>query len=400
MALESNYCKTFQTNWRDKSHESCQSHESQSSYGYIHHRTTQNMTTIINLNDIERKAAEQISHNAHEYYVGGGADEITIAENKRAFQEISLLPRVLRDVSQRSLDISLIGQTFAMPIGIAPTAMQRLAHADGELATARAAAAMNVPMILSTTSTIALEDVARVKGVPLWFQVYVYKDREATREIAQRAAQSGCKALVLTVDTPYLGKREREIKSGFHLPPNMELPNYRALGKTSVSQGKEESGLARHFTENIDPALTWKDVEWLRTVSGLPIVVKGILRSDDATMAAEHGAAGIIVSNHGGRQVDTALATIRALPAIAEAVENRLDIMLDGGVRRGTDVLKALALGAKAVFLGRPILWGLGYDGEQGVKRVLEILRDEFDLTMALCGCRNVAEITRDLLHE
>jgi 4-hydroxymandelate oxidase len=358
------------------------------------------MAVIINLNDIERKAAEQISHNAYEYYVGGGADEITIAENKRAFQEISLLPRVLRDVSQRSLETLLLGQKFSVPIGIAPTAMQRLAHTEGELATARAAAAMNVPMILSTTSTIALEDVAHVQGVSLWFQVYVYKDREATRELAQRAADNGCKALVLTVDTPYLGKREREIRSGFHLPPNMELPNYRALGKTSVSQGNEESGLARHFTENIDPALTWKDVEWLRTISGLPVVVKGILRSDDAKKAAEHGAAGIIVSNHGGRQVDTALATIRALPAIAEAVENRLDIMLDGGVRRGTDVLKALALGAKAVFLGRPILWGLGYDGEQGVKRVLEILRDEFDLAMALCGCRNIAEITRDLLYE
>jgi 4-hydroxymandelate oxidase len=358
------------------------------------------MTTIINLNDIERKAAEQISHNAHEYYVGGGADEITIAENKRAFQEIALLPRVLRDVSQRSLTASLLGQTFAMPIGIAPTAMQRLAHADGELATARAAAAMNVPMILSTTSTIALEDVASVKGAPLWFQIYVYKDREATREMAARAAASGYKALVLTVDTPYLGKREREIRVGFHLPPNLELPNFRAIGATSVDVVKQGSGLAQHFMDNIDPALTWKDVEWLRTVSGLPVVVKGILRSDDATMAAEHGAAGIIVSNHGGRQVDTALATIRALPAIAEAVENRLDIMLDGGVRRGTDVLKALALGAKAVFLGRPILWGLGYDGEQGVTRVLEILRDEFDLTMALCGCRSVAEITRDLLHE
>jgi 4-hydroxymandelate oxidase len=358
------------------------------------------MTTIINLNDIERKAAEQISHNAHEYYVGGGADEITIAENKRAFQEIALLPRVLRDVSQRSLTASLLGQTFAMPIGIAPTAMQRLAHADGELATARAAAAMNVPMILSTTSTIALEDVASVKGAPLWFQIYVYKDREATREMAARAAASGYKALVLTVDTPYLGKREREIRVGFHLPPNLELPNFRAIGATSVDVVKQGSGLAQHFMDNIDPALTWKDVEWLRTVSGLPVVVKGVLRSDDATMAAEHGAAGIIVSNHGGRQVDTALATIRALPAIAEAVENRLDIMLDGGVRRGTDVLKALALGAKAVFLGRPILWGLGYDGEQGVTRVLEILRDEFDLTMALCGCRSVAEITRDLLHE
>lgn len=358
------------------------------------------MTPVINLADIERKAAEQMSHNAHEYYIGGAADEISIAENARSFRSLSLLPRVMRDVSVRSLETTLLGQPFSMPIGIAPTAMQRLAHADGELATARAAAAMRVPMILSTTSTVAVEDVARVPDVALWFQVYVYKDREATREVADRAAASGCKALVLTVDTPYLGKREREIKVGFHLPPGMELPNYRALGTTTVPEGKQESGLARHFTENIDPALTWNDVEWLRSLTNLPIVVKGILRSDDARMAVEHGAAGIIVSNHGGRQVDTALATIRALPAIAEAVDNRLEIMLDGGVRRGTDVVKALALGAKAVFLGRPILWGLACNGERGARQVLEILRDEFDLSMALCGCRNVAEIIRDLVVE
>ena len=355
---------------------------------------------VLNLADIEREALTKLPQNAREYYLGGAADEITIADNRRAFDDIALLPRVLRDVSERSLRTTLLSTPFSMPIGIAPTAMQRLAHTDGEIATARAAAKMEVPMILSTTSTIALEDVASVPGVSLWFQVYVYKDREVTRELAQRAAAVGCQALVLTIDTPYLGKREREARVGFHLPPGLDLPNYRALGSTRVLASDGESGLARHFTENIDTALTWKDVEWLQNVSGLPVVVKGILRSDDALQAVHHGAAGVIVSNHGGRQLDTALATIGALPAITEAVGGAMDVMLDGGVRRGTDILKALALGAKAVFLGRPILWGLAYDGEKGVQRVLEILRDEFDLAMALCGCRNLEEITNDLLAQ
>ncbi|MFY8001881.1 MAG: alpha-hydroxy acid oxidase [Candidatus Kapaibacteriota bacterium] len=356
------------------------------------------MQTIVNLADIEREALTKLSANAREYYIGGAADEITVRQNQTAFQHIALLPRVLRNVAQRSLQTTLLGETFAMPIGIAPTAMQRLAHEDGEFATARAAASMSVPMILSTTATVAVEDVAKVAGVSLWFQVYVYKDREVTREIAQRAAQSGCKALVLTVDAPYLGKREREVRVGFHLPPNVDLPNYRQLGSTSVKAGVGESGLARHFLDNIDPALTWKDVEWLQAVSGLPVVVKGILRGDDAVLAQQHGAAGVIVSNHGGRQLDTAAATIDALAAITDALGGSIEVMLDGGIRRGTDVLKALALGARAVFLGRPILWGLSYDGEQGVQRVLEILRDEFDLAMALCGCRSVAEIDAGLV--
>lgn len=356
------------------------------------------MSLLLNLQDYEREAASKLDANALEYYVGGADDEITIARNREAFSEISLLPRVLRGVSKRDLSASLLTESFAMPIGIAPTAMQRLAHDDGELATARAAASMGVPMILSTTSTVAVEEVACVPGLSLWFQVYVYKDRLATKELAQRAVKAGCKALVLTVDAPYLGKREREARMGFHLPPNLRLPNYERLGSTHVAGSEGESGLARHFIQNIDPALTWDDVTWLKEISGLPVIVKGILRADDALLAKQYGADGIIVSNHGGRQLDTAEASIYALEAIAEVIGTSMELLLDGGVRRGTDVLKALALGAKAVFLGRPILWGLAIDGEQGVKRVLEIIRDEFDLAMALAGCRNIGEITHDLL--
>lgn len=363
-----------------------------------HHKP--NMDHLLNLADIERVGREQLSDNAREYYAGGAADEYTLKANSTAYQDIFLRPRILRDVSTRNLTSTVLEQSFAMPIGIAPTAMQRLAHDDGELATARAAQNLRVPMICSTTSTYSIEDVVQRSGADVWFQVYVYKDREATRTMLQRAVDAGCKALVLTADTPFLGKREREARIGFHLPPGVDLPNYRHLqhSPTNVSQGNGESGLAQHFLDNIDPALTWKDVDWLVAQTPLPVVVKGVMRPDDAIMAWKHGAKGVIVSNHGGRQLDTALASILALQPIADAVGEVLDVMLDGGVRRGTDVVKALALGAKAVFMGRPILYGLAWDGEAGVKRVLEIMRDELDLAMALCGCRAIEEITGDLV--
>lgn len=359
------------------------------------------MTHILNLFDIERAAKEKLSRNAREYYIGGAADEITIKENIRAFQRLHLRPRVLTNVSIRTLTTTLLGNQVAMPIGIAPTAMQRLAHSEGEIATVRAAQKMNIPMICSTTATTAIEDVVRATtGANVWFQIYVYKDRAVTRDLIHRAVEAGCSALVLTADTPYLGKREREVRNGFHLPEGVDLPNYRGLSSASakVSKGVSESGLAQHFLSNIDAALTWQDVDWLVAETHLPVVVKGVLRADDAILAWKHGARGVIVSNHGGRQLDTALPTIHALPAIADAVGEVLDVMLDGGVRRGTDVLKALALGAKAVFLGRPVLYGLALDGEQGVMRVLEILRDEFDLAMALSGCSQILEISRDII--
>ncbi|MCU0426163.1 MAG: alpha-hydroxy-acid oxidizing protein [Candidatus Kapabacteria bacterium] len=356
------------------------------------------MSLLLNLHDYEREAASKLDSNALEYFRGGAADEITLRRNQTAFQEIVLRPRVLQDVSERSLQTLLLGQPFSMPIGIAPTAMQRLAHDDGEHATARAASSLNVPMILSTTSTVSVDDIGKVEGLRWWFQVYVYKDREATRELALRAKAAGATALVLTVDTPYLGKREGAVRAGFHLPAHLSLPNYAAVGATGVPHTAGESSLGHHFSLNIEDSLTWNDVLWLKEISGLPMIVKGVLRADDAILAVQHGVAGIIISNHGGRQLDTAQATIDALSAVVDSAGIMADVMLDGGVRRGTDVLKALALGAKAVFLGRPILWGLAVEGEQGVKRVLEILRDELDLAMALCGCRDIEKIRGDLL--
>ncbi len=359
------------------------------------------MTHTLNLFDIEQHALQVLSSNAREYYLGGAADEITLRANVSAFQHIFLRPRILADVAERSLQTSVLEQSWTMPIGIAPTAMQKLAHPEGEHATLKAAQKLGVPMICSTTATVAIEDLMHAqKGANTWFQVYVYKDREATRELVQRARDAGCTAIVLTADTPYLGKREREARSGFHLPPDMELPNYRGLGigAMNVSEGKEASGLAQHFSQNIDPALCWSDIDWLAAQTALPLVVKGVLRADDAIMAWKHGAKGVIVSNHGGRQLDTAIPSIHALPAITDAVGEVIDVMLDGGIRRGTDVLKALALGAKAVFLGRPVLYGLAWQGEQGVERVLEIVREEFDLAMALCGIKSVKDIHPDIL--
>ncbi len=366
------------------------------------------MTTITNIFDLEQLAREAMLPMFYDYYAGGAGDELTVHENTEAYKRLKLAPRMLRGVGERSMNVELFGQTFSTPIAIAPTALQRLAHPEGELATARAAARAGALMILSTTSTYSLEEVAatsREVGGTLWFQLYVFKDRAASRDLVQRAEHEGCKALVLTADTPMLGKRERDIRNGFHLPPDIQTKNYSAIGATSVDTVSAGSGLSNHFFQNIDASLTWKDVEWLCSITNLPVLVKGVMRADDALQAARHGASGIVVSNHGGRQLDTSAATIEVLPQVVAAVRSSadssissLEILVDGGIRRGTDVLKALALGAKAVLLGRPILWGLAADGERGVETALHCIRDEFDNAMAISGCRTLHEITSDLL--
>ena len=233
---------------------------------------------------------------------------------------------------------------------------------------------------------------------PLWFQLYVYKDREVTKALVQRAEATGYQALMVTVDTPLLGRREKDIRNGFHLPEGLVAANFYGSGMEKIEAAIKTSSLGVYIRSLFDDTLTWGDIEWLQSITELPILVKGILRSDDALLAINHGAKGIIVSNHGGRQLDTAISTINALPAIAEAVRGRAPILIDGGIRRGTDILKAIALGATGVMLGRPILWGLAVDGEEGVSNVLQLIKDEFDLAMGLCGCRSIAEITHDLI--
>ena len=323
----------------------------------------------------------------------------TVYDNRAAYTRIPLNYRVLVDVSERSQATTVLGCPVPMPFMVAPTAFHQLAHADAELATVRGAGRTGTTMILSTLSTTPVEKVCAVAAGPVWFQLYVYKDREATVGLVRRAEAAGCKALVLTVDAPLLGRRERDVRNGFHLPSGMHAANLLPAGMGKLPARGGDSGLAAYVADLLDPSLCWKDVDWLASITDLPLIVKGIVRPDDARRAADHGVQGVVVSNHGGRQLDTAPATIEVLPRIAEALASSdVEVYVDGGIRRGTDILKALARGARAVLIGRPILWGLASRGEDGVAHVLEILGEELDRAMALCGAPTVADITRDLV--
>lgn len=364
------------------------------------------MNQPINLFEYEALAPQYLSPMALDYYASGAWDEVTLRDNRRAFESLKLRPRMLVDVSQRDLSVEVLGQTLAMPILIAPMAFQCLAHPEGEVATARIAAELGTVMVLSTLSTKRLEDVAVASGQvksqtnnPLWFQLYVHRDRTLTRALVERAEAAGFSALCLTVDAPVLGRRERDRRNQFTLPPGMELANLTTMADLAIPKAAGESGLFAYFAQQLDPGLTWRDLEWLRSITELPVVVKGILRGDDARRAVDCGARAIIVSNHGGRQLDGAIATIEALPEVVAAVGETVEVLVDGGIRRGTDILKALALGAKAVLVGRPLLWGLAADKEAGGRHVLELLRDELDVAMALSGCATIQDIDPDLVR-
>jgi len=353
----------------------------------------------INLFDYEAIARQNLSQMALDYYASGAGDEVTLRNNRSAFELLKLRPRMLVDVSQRDLSTEILGEPVSMPILIAPMAFQCLAHPEGEIATAKAAAALGTVMVLSTMSTKSLEEVAQVpKHTNQWFQLYIHRDRTLTRALVERAESAGFSALCLTVDAPLLGCRERDKRNQFTLPSGMELANLATMADLEIPKTAGESGLLSYFAEQIDPGVTWWDLEWLHSLTSLPIVVKGILRADDALRAVEYGAKVVIVSNHGGRQLDGAIATIDALPEIVEAVGDHAQVLIDGGIRRGTDVLKALALGAKGVLLGRPVLWGLAFAGEAGVRHVLELLRDDLELAMGLSGCAKIQDIDSSLI--
>ncbi len=348
---------------------------------------------LLNLREFEPLAREKLSQMIFEYYASGANDDLTLDANEAAYQRIFLRPRMMTGNAERTMNTTVIGQSLNAPILVAPMAYMMMAHPDGECAMARAAASRGINMVVSTSATVALEDVAAtVPDAPRWFQLYLYKDRVAARELVKRVEASGYQALVLTVDRPILGRREADIRNNFALPPNMQMKN--------VPTNANREGFAAYRALLFEDNLLWSDVRWLKSITNLPVLVKGILRGDDARFALDHGADGIIVSNHGGRQLDGALATIDALPDIVEAVDGAADVLIDGGIRRGTDILKALALGAKAVLLGRPLLWGLALDGETGVGHVLDLLIQELDLAMALCGCHSLEDITPDLLAD
>mmetsp|Transcript_27424 Transcript_27424/g.56234 ORF Transcript_27424/g.56234 Transcript_27424/m.56234 type:complete len:308 (+) Transcript_27424:1-924(+) len=292
------------------------------------------------------------------------------------------------------METSILGDKVKCPIVLAPTAMQQMAHPEGEKATARACAKMNTLMTLSSWSTIALEEVmAAAPGGLKWFQLYVYKDREVTLNLIQRAERAGYKALAITVDTPVLGRREADIRNQFKLPSHLTMGNFTSVGGSHNKGTTQEGGLAKYVASLIDKTLNWDDIAWVRSQTTMKIVVKGVLTAEDAEVACQNGVDGILVSNHGARQLDTVPATIEALPEVVKAVRGRCEVYLDGGVCRGTDAFKALALGATAVFIGRPYLWGLAHNGEEGVVDVLTLLHDELYMAYQLCGCVTNADI-------
>ena len=335
--------------------------------------------------DFERLAEERVPPDVWCYFAGGAEDEVTLRANRAAFSRRQLRPRVLVDVAEVTTEIELLGTTLSMPILAAPTAMHGLLDPEGELATARACAAAGTLMCVSTITTRRHPEIRdAAPAAPRWQQVYILADRGRTEANLDEAADCGYSALVLTVDTPYWARRERDLRLGFRIPPDLPLPY------VASDEGSRSSGIA--FVP-VSPSVSWRDLEWLAERTRLPVLVKGILTREDADLAVEHGAAGVIVSNHGGRQLDCVAASLDALPEVAEAIAGRVPVLLDGGVRRGGDALKALALGAQAVLVGRPLLYGLAANGEAGVARVLELLRDELLRALALLGCATPAAV-------
>lgn len=349
------------------------------------------------LDEAHRRARAVLDPVHYDYFAGGAGREVALGENERAFRRLALLPRVLRGAASRDTAVTLLGDRAAMPVVIAPTAFHRLAHPEGELATARAAAATGTVLIASMAATVAVGDItAAARAVcpqaAVWFQLYLQPEPEVTDALVRRAEEAGCTALVVTVDSPVLGRRERDERHGFHdLPPGLAAENMRGLPGADPGGGPVRS-IA------MSPALSWEHVRRLRAATRLPVVLKGVLHPEDARLAVAEGLDGLVVSNHGGRQLDAAPATVEALPLITDAVAGRLPVLLDGGVRTGCDVAVALALGATAVAVGRPVVWGLAADGERGVRRVLERIRSDFDQALALCGGAVPTDLTPDLV--
>ncbi|XP_030809829.1 hydroxyacid oxidase 2 [Camarhynchus parvulus] len=343
--------------------------------------------SMVCLSDFEVYAKKYLPKIAWDYFAAGADDCTTRDENILAYKRIRFRPRMLRDVSVMDIRTKILGSEISFPVGIAPTGFHHLAWPDGEKSTARAARAMDTCYIASTYSTCTLEEIsAAAPGGLRWFQLYIHRNRAASQQLVRRAEALGFQGLVLTTDLPYTGKRRDDVRNGFRLPPHMKVKNLEGVFEVCKMSP-------------LDPSVTWNDIYWLRSLTRLPIIIKGILTREDAELAVKHGVQGIIVSNHGGRQLDEGPATIDALVEVVEAVRGRVEVYVDGGIRKGSDVLKALALGAKCVFIGRPALWGLAYRGEEGLQDVLRILRDEFRLSMALAGCASVSEIGQHLVQ-
>src|SRR4051812_8075179 len=343
-----------------------------------------------NVGDYERVARERLPEGAYGYFAGGADDECALADNIEGWRRWTLRPRVLVDVSETNAATTVLDTPISMPVLVAPVAIQRMAHDDGEAGMARAAAAAGTIMVVSSLATTSLADIAAAApDAPRWFQVYRFRDSGVTQALIDQASDAGYQALVLTVDAPRLGRRERDVRTGFALPPEVTVPSFAA------ATGGSTGGTPSDLFALMDASVTWRDLEELASSTDLPVLVKGVMTAEDAQLACEHGAAGVVVSNHGGRQLDCVGPTVDALPEVAEAVEGRAEVLVDGGVRRGADAVRALALGAGAVLAGRAPLWGLAAGGEQGAREVLEMLRGEVELALALTGCARPEAVTR-----
>ena len=340
--------------------------------------------SLQNLGEYEEAARRLLTRAAYDYYAGGAEDELTLRWNRAAFRRYMLRPRVLVDVAQVDTAIELLGERLALPVLLAPAAFQRLAHAEGELATARAARNAGSLIVASTLSNYTIEDICGAAG-RAWLQLYVFRDRSITRALVERAAAAGCSAICMTLTVPVQGNRERDTRNRFALPAEIDMANFTG-GPQARFPEASGSRLNAFIGREFDPSLSWEAVEWLRSITSLPILLKGVMTPEDASLAVDHGAAGVIVSNHGGRQLDGVEPTLIALPRVAAAVDGRVPVIMDGGIRRGADVVKAICLGASAVMIARPFLWGLAVAGQQGVEDVLRLLRAEIVRTMALLG--------------
>ncbi len=377
------------------------------------------MTTIVEINDLKELAQRRVPKMFFDYANSGAWTESTYRANEADFAKIKLRQRVLVDMTDRSLETTMIGQKVAMPVALAPTGLTGMQHADGEILAAQAAEEFGVPFTLSTMSICSLEDVAAATKKPFWFQLYVMRDRDFVLNLIDRAKEAGCSALVLTLDLQILGQRHKDVRNGLSAPPRFTpkhiyqmatrprwclgmLGTKRRTFGNIVGHAKgvgDLSSLSSWTNEQFDPKLSWKDVAWIKERWGGKLILKGILDKEDALRAIDTGADAIIVSNHGGRQLDGAPSSITALPGIADATEGKIELHLDGGIRSGQDVLKALCLGAQGTYIGRPFLYGLGAFGKQGVTMALDIIRKELDVTMALCGKRNIEDAGPDLLY-
>jgi 4-hydroxymandelate oxidase len=342
---------------------------------------------FLTLTDFESAARQLMTHAVYEFVAGGAGDEISLRANQSAFDTISLLPRVLRSVARVDSSITLFAKTMPAPILLAPLAYQGLIHPEGELATVRGAGATGTPFVVSTNTTVSIEDLAAEAKAPLWFQLYLQKDRGFNRELIQRVEAAGCEALCVTVDTPVLGIRTRQLRAKFELPPRTTLPHRSDL----------RPGLESAYDPGAYSNVTWSDIDWLRSITNSRLVLKGVLHPEDAELALQHQVDGIIVSNHGARNLDTVIPTIEALPRIVERIAGRLPIFVDGGIRRGTDVLKSLARGANAVLIGRSYAYALSIGGAEGVAHCLRLLRAEFESAMALVGCASITQLDRTI---